>query len=173
MAEDWDQDGGGGYMEDDFSGGGEGQPTDSLEVFTQPTDSLEVFATNSAPRSVSNVLAEHQSSGPLSPQSQKKMSRSIVEIFELEEEPVNEDEEMGEADDEEPVVDLEDRRRRTDRLRDALPTVAQLWWSDSDQIVLVAEKLGDGSRDRKLSLFVTVLSLSAPAEGILYLCFGA
>jgi len=78
--------------------------------------------------------------------------RSVVEIFELEEDSPHEDVEMGE-DDEEPVVDLEDQRRRTERLRVVLPALAQLWWSDSDQIDLAAEKLGDGSRDRKLFFF--------------------
>ncbi len=144
-------------MDDGLSAGGGGEPTDSLEIFSsRPT-----------PQSVEHVPAEHPPlDTPLSLKSQTKMSRSIVEIFELEEESTSEDEEMGD-DDNEPVVDLEDQRRRTNRLRGVLPTLAQLWWSDSDQIVLVAEKLGDGSRDRKLFLFSeNSLPLSAPADCI-------
>jgi hypothetical protein len=168
MAEDWDQgDGADWYMEDGFSGGGEdGEPTDSLEVFglgnqptdslevfgsgNQPTDSLEVFGSRTEPVSLGNVLSKPSTLNVSLPRkSQNKMMRSIVEIFELEEDPSNRDVELGEDDDEESVMDLEDQLRRTERLRGVLPTLAQLWWSDSDQIDLVAEKLGDGSRDRK------------------------
>jgi hypothetical protein len=158
MADDWDQgDGADWYMEDGFSAGGQdGEPTDSLEVFgsSQPTDSLEVFTSRVEPVSLGNALSKPPPlSVSLSPKTQNKMTRSIVEIFELEEDPLNQDVDMGEDDDEEPVVDLEDQRSRTDRLRGVLPSLAQLWWSDSDQIDLVAEKLGDGSRDRKLFPF--------------------
>lgn len=117
----------------------------------EPTDSLEVFASRTEPSSLENVLSHPSSKISLSPQSQTKMSRSIIEIFDLEEETTNDDVEMGEEDDDdEPVVDLEDQQRRTERLRRVLPALAQLWWSESGQIDLVAEKLGDGSRDRKL-----------------------
>jgi len=139
MADDWDQ--AGWYMDDGIAAGGEGEPTDSLEV----------FASRPEPQAVGNVLSPQRA--PLSPKSQTKMSRSIVEIFELEEDPMKEDVEMEGDDEEEPAVDPEDQRRRTDRLSAVLPALAQLWWSDSDQIDLVAEKLGDGSRDRKLSSF--------------------
>lgn len=174
MADDWDQgDSADWYMEDGFSGGDqESQPTDSLEVFgsNQPTDSLEVFASRAEPVSLGNVLSKPPPlSVSLSPKSQNKMTRSIVEIFELEEDPLNQGVDMGEDGDEGLVVDLEDQRRRTVRLRGALPTLAQLWWSDSDQIDLVAEKLGDGSRDRKQLPFPEYCSSLFNLCGILLL----
>jgi hypothetical protein len=83
----------------------------------------------------------------LSAEEQSIMMKSIQEIFELEE---SQDEVMGEGDEEEePEVDLEDQARRTERLKGVLSTLAQLWWSDSEDMDLVAEKLADGSRDRE------------------------
>jgi hypothetical protein len=132
-------------MEDEPSAGGQ-QRT--------PSDPLDLFASRTELPSGENVLNQIPPlSVPLSTENQARMMRNIVEIFDLEEEPQNEDVEMREDDEEEPVVDLEDQRRRTDRLRGVLPALAQLWWSDSDQIDLVAEKLGDGSRNRKLCPF--------------------
>jgi hypothetical protein len=116
------------------------------------SNQLDVSASRTDLTSVENVFNQPPLSIPLSPESQTRMTRSIVDIFELEESP-NNDVEMGEDGEEGPVVDVEDQRRRTDRLRGVLPTLGQLWWSDSDQIDLVAEKLGDGSRDRKLCPF--------------------
>jgi hypothetical protein len=154
MANDWDQ--AGWYM-------GDGIPTGGQEG--EPTDSLEVFSSRTAAPSVGNVLSPPPPlSAPLSPESLIKMSRSIMDIFEPEES-TNDDMEMVEDDEEELAVDLEDQRRRTDRLRGVLPALAQLWWSDSDQITLVAEKLGDGSRDRELlSLLNTDHHFSAHTE---------
>jgi hypothetical protein len=154
MANDWDQ--AGWYM-------GDGIPTEGQEG--EPTDSLEVFSSRTAAPSVGNVLSPPPPlSAPLSPESLIKMSRSIMDIFELEES-TNDDMEMVEDDEEEAAVDLEDQRRRTDRLKGVLPALAQFWWSDSDQIALVAEKLGDGSRDRELlSLLNTDHHFSAHAE---------
>jgi hypothetical protein len=177
---DWDQgDGADWYMDDGFSGSGhEGQPTDSLEVYassthptdslevygpsSQPTDSLEVYGSRAVPSSVEHHFNQHPPlSISLSLKDQNKIMRSIVEIFELEETPPNEDVEMEGDGDEEPVVDLEDQRRRTERLRGTLPALAQLWWSDSVQMDVVAEKLGDGSRDRKPNLFQTTVHHSS------------
>ncbi len=131
---DWDQrewymgDG----ISDEVSAGLDSEPTDELDL------------------PLGNVLSKSPRLNiPLSPKSQNKMMRSIVEIFELKEDPPHGDVDILE-DDEEPVVDLEDQWRRTDRLSGVLPALAQLWWSDSDQIDLATEKLGDGSRDRKL-----------------------
>ena len=87
-----------------------------------------------------------QGSLNLSAEEQGTMMKSILEIFELEE---GEDEEMGDEDEDEVIVDLEDQMRRTERLKGVLSTLAQLWWSDSDQMDLAAEKLADGSRDRE------------------------
>jgi hypothetical protein len=154
MANHWDQ--AGWYM-------GDGIPTGGEE--SEPTDSLEVFSSRAAAPSVGNVLSPPPPlSAPLSPESQIKMSRSIMDIFEPEES-TNDDTEMLDDDEEELAVDLEDQRRRTDRLGGVLPALAQLWWSDSDQITLVAEKLGDGSRDRELlSLLNTDHHFSAHTE---------
>ncbi|PQE20979.1 GTP binding protein [Rutstroemia sp. NJR-2017a BBW] len=78
------------------------------------------------------------------------MSRSIIGLFELEEEPEKEDEVMREGDEEvEEVVDVADRTRRTERLKKALPMLAHLWWQDSLFIDEAAEKLADGARDAK------------------------
>lgn len=145
----------GSYMEDALPAGGQQRI---------PSDPLDIFTSGNEPPSVENVLNEPPPlTVPLSPETQTRMTKSIMEIFELEEEPPNEDVEMREDEEEELMVDLEDRRRRTDRLRGVLPAVAQLWWSNSDQIDLVAEKLGDGSRDRKLYPFQEYcLSLLVP-----------
>lgn len=133
------------YMEETLSAGGQ-QRT--------PSDPLDIFTSGNELPSVGNVLNQPPPLNiSLSAETQSRMTGSILQILDLEEEPPNEDVEMGEYDEEEPVLDLEDQRRRTDRLREVLPALAQLWWSDSDQIDLVAEKLGDGSRDRKLYPF--------------------
>ena len=168
---DWDQgDGADWYnMEDGFSAGHEGQPTDSLEVYasdTHPTDSLEVYGSRTEPSSVEHDISQHPpSSISLSLKDRNRLMRSIVEIFELEESSANGDVEMEEDGDEEPVVDLEDQRRRTERLRGVLPVLAQLWWSDSVQMDVVAEKLGDGSRDRKSYLSLKQYSLVVCGRG--------
>ncbi|KAH8598786.1 armadillo-type protein [Bisporella sp. PMI_857] len=81
------------------------------------------------------------------------MVKSIQEIFELEESARSGeldgegDEEMGDDDEEE--VDLEDRERRTGKLKGLLGMLAQLWWADSEHMDMAAEKLADGSRDPK------------------------
>jgi hypothetical protein len=130
----------GSYIEDRSAGGQQRTPSDPLDIFTSG---------NELP-SMRNIHNQPSLNVSLSAETKTRMTRSILDIFDLEEEPLDEDVEMGEDEEEEPVVDLEDQRRRTDRLRGVLPPLAQLWWSDSDQIDLVAEKLGDGSRDRKL-----------------------
>jgi hypothetical protein len=133
----------GSYIEDRSAGGQQRTPSDPLDIFRSG---------NELP-SMRNVLNQPSLNISLSAETKTRMTRSILDIFDLEEEPLNEDVEMVEDDEEEPVVDLEDQRRRTDRLRGVLPALAQLWWSDSDETDLVAEKLGDGSRDRKLCSF--------------------
>jgi len=77
------------------------------------------------------------------------MMKSVAEIFELEEEVSGQEEEEMDDDDEESVVDLEDQMRRTQRLKSVLRMLAQLWWSGSDDMDLVAEMLADGSRTRE------------------------
>lgn len=85
----------------------------------------------------------------LTEEEQKDMSSSIADIFKLEEQSVSaEDVDMD--DDAEEVVDVEDRERRTERLKGALGKLVHLWWQDSIAINEAAEKLADGSRDREL-----------------------
>ncbi|KAK2626870.1 hypothetical protein QTJ16_004045 [Diplocarpon rosae] len=95
----------------------------------------------------SEVLGTHSLNLRLSAEKARCISKSILEILKLEEEPRNEDQKTEDHDDEEEVIDLENQQQRTERLKEALPVMAQLWWADSDQINLVAEKLADGSRD--------------------------
>ena len=71
----------------------------SAGLDSEPTDSLEVFASNNERLPLGNVLSKSSRLNiPLSPKSQNKMMRSVVEIFELEEDSPHEDVEMGEDD---------------------------------------------------------------------------
>jgi hypothetical protein len=92
------------------------------------------------------------SSSSLNLSAEQNVMRDIEEIFRLEEEQPKEGQEMG-GDDEEEQIDLEDQQRRTAKLKGILPTLAQLWWSNSEQIDPATEKLADGSRDRESKLF--------------------
>ncbi|KAF4629001.1 hypothetical protein G7Y89_g9148 [Cudoniella acicularis] len=106
----------------------------------------------------------------LSNEEQSKMAKSIREIFQLEEEPEDEDQAMGEGD-EEPEIDQDDQRRRTERLSNALINLNQLWWSGYEHMDLVTECLADGSRDPRwriplgdsgiLNLFLEVMSTNS------------
>ncbi|KAG0649906.1 hypothetical protein D0Z07_3693 [Hyphodiscus hymeniophilus] len=112
-----------------------------------------------------NLRHPGQAALDLSAEEQWGMMKSIEDIFALEE---DENVEMGEEGEEEQIVDLEDQENRTERLKGVLSTVAQLWWSDSQHMDLVAEKLADGSRDPKwripmgnsgvLNFFLEILS---------------
>lgn len=113
-------------------------PADSLQ--TAPADPLEILNPRSLVQNpTSDVLRTDSLNLCLSTEQAMAMSRSILDIFELEE-TQDEDDKMGEDDDEEEEVDLEDQQRRTERLKGALSILAQLWWADSDQIDLVAGK---------------------------------
>jgi len=86
----------------------------------------------------------------LSEEEKLAMSKQIRDIFDSE--PANEDQVMGEDEEDEEEyeeVDLEDRQRRTEKLKTVLSPLAQLWWSGSEHIDLVTEKLADGSRESK------------------------
>jgi hypothetical protein len=96
-----------------------------------------------------NALTQNALNFNFSVEEQSSMMRTIEEIFLLEEELPKEDQQMGDDDEEEPEIDLEDQQRRTTKLKGVLSTLAQLWWSDSEQMDVAAEKLADGSRDRK------------------------
>ena len=128
------------------------EPPSSSGAATDPL-TLPVTSTRQADlNAVANQFNVNLGQGRLnlSVEEQMSMMKSIQAIFELEEELPNEDEEMvGGDEEEEPVIDLEDQQRRTERLKGVLSTLAQLWWSDSVHMDLVAEKLADGSRDRE------------------------
>jgi len=78
----------------------------------------------------------------------RKIMNGIREMFQLEEEQGLVDESMEDGD-EDPPVDLIDQERRMLRLKALLPTLAQLWWSNSENMDMAAELLADGSRDRE------------------------
>lgn len=89
---------------------------------------------------------------------QKTDMQSILDIFQLDEELPDESDsnDLDEDEDEEVLeVDLEDQRQRTGLLRGIYPALDRLWWTESEYIVGAAEKLADGSRDRKSSWIVT------------------
>jgi hypothetical protein len=82
--------------------------------------------------------------------------QSILEIFHLDEELLDQsgENELDEDDGEE-EVDLDDQRQRTERLRGIYPGLDRLWWTGSEYIVGAAEKLADGSRDCKSAWILT------------------
>jgi hypothetical protein len=122
----------------------------TMQTEPSTTDSLhQLNVRPPAPSPTSNVLDAGSLVLNISAEEQSYMIKSIQAIFETEEEPSKEDE----GEDEEPVVDLEDQQRRTERLKGVLSTLARLWWSDSEHMDSVAEKLADGSRDRELGSF--------------------
>lgn len=89
---------------------------------------------------------QEQTVHPLDPEEQARMMQSIVDIFQLDEDPTTENE-MWE---EETPENLEERSQRTESLRMALPILQKLWWYGSDEpMPTVTEKLADGSRCSK------------------------
>lgn len=87
------------------------------------------------------------------------MMANILDIFTLDEtpQPAQDDIDLDEdAEEVEVEVDLEGQTQRTDRLKMVLPTLERLWWSDSEHMALVAEKLADGSRDSMYSRDVEI-----------------
>lgn len=91
----------------------------------------------------------------LSEETLKLAMKSVVDLFVLEEDHVDPNAmDVENEDDEEPPVDLEDQAKRVQRLGDILPALEQLWWNKSEHLAGAAEKLADGSRDRKLFCYV-------------------
>ena len=134
------------------------QQTDS---YSSGTDPLALYSRRQPDlNAVGNAFSVNLGQGSLnlSVEEQGGMMKSIGEIFELEEEVQGENDDMADGDEEESVVDLEDQQRRTERLKGALSMLAQLWWSDSEHMDLVAERLADGSRDRECFLFGEMFS---------------
>jgi hypothetical protein len=138
-----------------------GYPGDGI----RPTDPLGFLSSrSSAPITTSGILNVAPGSLSLSAEEQASMIKSIQDIFELEEDS-KEDEEMatGEGDEnDEPVIDLEDQARRTERLKGVLSILAQLWWAGSDQMDLAAEKMADAGRNRKSLHFRSITFYSLP-----------
>lgn len=85
---------------------------------------------------------------------QKQLLMDIHEIFASEDDREDKDRKGEEGNDEQDgdedeVVDLVDMANKTEKLRDVLEAVRQLWSTKSEHVDLVTEKLADGSRDRK------------------------
>lgn len=72
--------------------------------------------------------------------------QSILEIFQLDEDPETENQAWEE---EETAEELEEKAQRTERLKNAYPLLQQLWWSRSELMPAVTEKLANGSRCSK------------------------
>jgi hypothetical protein len=126
-------------------------------------------ATNSGVRDPMDFLTSNSMSQPqispfsnsrplnlnLSEEEKLAMSKQIRDIFDSE--PADEDQVMGEDDDEDEEeydgVHLEDQQRRTEKLKTVLSPIAQLWYSGSEHIDLVTERLADGSRESKSNNF--------------------
>src|ERR1700709_1587019 len=113
-------------MSNDMSGNfTEGlSPGDSQQPPT--SDPREFFPSRFYPLSPMGSQLNAGATYPLlSDEEQSIMIQSISNLFELEEEPVDEDE-MEDVDDggEAVVVDLEDQQRRTERLKSAMTTLS-------------------------------------------------
>jgi hypothetical protein len=125
-------------------------PADGLQP--DYADPLGLPAARPSDDSPMNYVSNPSSSSLNLSAEQNVMMRDIEEIFRLEEEQPKEDQEMG-GDDDEEEIDLEDQQRRTAKLKGILPTLTQLWWSNSEHMDLATEKLADGSRDRESKHF--------------------
>lgn len=80
---------------------------------------------------------------------QKVEMQSILDIFQLDEDlPDGKGGSELEANGDQ-SVDREDEKRRTERLRGICPALDRIWWTSSEYIIEAAERLADGSRDRK------------------------
>jgi hypothetical protein len=137
-------------------------PDDSDEGIG-PTNPLGFLTSrSSAPITTSGILNVAPGSLGLSIEAQSSMIKSIQDIFELEEDQKEDEEMVTDEDDgdDEPVVDLEDQARRTEKLKGVLSILAQLWWAGSEQMDLAAEKLADAGRNRKSLHFRSILFTS-------------
>jgi len=134
-----------------------------------PSDPLELFTAKTSSSSMSEYLRPSPGSRPLSAEDQKTLMRRVQDISDFEEEYESEDVEMGDEE-VEPVVDLKDQLRRTEKLKGILSTLAQLWWADSDQLDFVVERLADGCRNRRFqdshNPYLNVYSIEMPPRSI-------
>lgn len=129
---------------------------DPLNYLSPNSNSSDPF---SGSGSTSGVESFDSMSAPtgfrLSSEEQVDMRRRIRSVLQ-EQSPAAEQQDEMEVDDdeEEDEVELQDRRQRTERLREVLGLVKRLWWSGYEGMVGVTEGLADGSRDREfLPLF--------------------
>lgn len=122
-----------------------------LPTYMEPFDSMHLFSPGAQTSKISQPLTLKK---PLSGEDQKAMAARVKAIFEQEEDDPGQDVEMDGAEDEdaEPVIDLEDQRRRTESLKGILSILAQLLWAGSEEMDFVAETIGDGSRDPRWRL---------------------
>lgn len=63
------------------------------------------------------------------------------------------------GDGEEETISPEERALRTEKLKEVLLTAQYTWLSGSDSIDLIAEKLGDGSREGEWKLIYLIFFL--------------
>lgn len=116
---------------------------------TTPRDPLALFTSEpqiSTPQD-HDGFRPRQLAESLSAEEQATMSRKVTDIFDLGDWQNEDDVEMDDA--EESIFDVENQEKRTESLKAVLPTIAQMWWADSEQMDVVTEKLADASRDRK------------------------
>jgi hypothetical protein len=118
-----------------------------------PATTTTTYATANAnaPSPFALYLADDESAQAGNQQDQEPdaLMDAVLRLFSLDESDLLAN--GGEEDDEEDVVvDLEDQRLRTDRLRGITLSLDQLWWSGQVYMAAAAQKLADGSRDCKL-----------------------
>ncbi len=103
------------------------------------------------------------------------MASRIVDLFKIDEESgssiQNQDVEMEDEDEGESLIDAEDQQKKTEGLKSALPSLAGLWWADSVQLDVVAEKMADASRDRKSRFLLLLFIAFHPFRHVLQFLF--
>ncbi len=83
----------------------------------------------------------------LTKEEQESTMQTVLDVFELDErDPADGDEELD------PEEEAEDQRLRTEKLKAIGSALDALWWSNNDQMAAAAEKLANGSRDRKYGI---------------------
>lgn len=92
------------------------------------------------------LQAENSQAGNAQSEEPDATMEAVLRLFSLDENNPH----AGDEDDEENgELDLVDQQLRTQRLRSITLSLDQLWWSGPRYMAAAAEKLADGSRDRK------------------------
>jgi hypothetical protein len=119
-----------------------------------PLDGLPSDPDGAAPFGIPFNKGSSPNQAASSEETLKLSMKTILDLFVLEEEHVDPStmDMDDDDDDEDPPVDLEDQAERIKRLCGIRPALEQLWWNESKYMTSAAEKLADGSRDRKLFL---------------------